>query len=451
MAQKPTIPKGTRDFLPEVMLRREYIFDTIRKVFRKYGYAPIETPSMEQLSVLTGKYGEEGDRLIFKILNSGDFLKKAKDLDDATKLGYQICDRALRYDLTVPFARFVVMHQHELTFPFKRYQIQPVWRGDRPQRGRYREFYQCDADVVGSNSLLFEAEFLAIFDEALSNLGLPGFTVLLSNRKILSGYAEVVGQEDKFMTICIAIDKLDKIGADGVMRELTNREVPEAAATQLLEMIAFEGTNEEKLAFLKRKFAGSETGLKGIAEMEEVLSLSSQFTTYKGTVSFDLTLARGLEYYTGSIYEVKASGVSMGSIASGGRYDNLTGVFGVSGLSGVGISFGADRIYDVMEELGLFAEMDSATSKVLLVNFGGETFLPSLKILNELRTAGIEAELYPDTVKMKKQFSYADRKKIPYTLIIGSEELEAGAYKLKHMQTGEQETLSMAEILQRLS
>lgn len=447
MAQKPSIPKGTRDFLPEVMLRREYIFDTIRSVFRKYGYAPIETPAMEQLSVLTGKYGEEGDRLIFKILNSGDFLKAATELNDATRLSYQICDRALRYDLTVPFARFVVMHQHELTFPFKRYQIQPVWRADRPQKGRYREFYQCDADVVGSDSLLFEGEFIAIFDEALSRLGLPGFNILVSNRKILSGYAEVVGQEDKFIDICVAIDKLDKIGKEGVQKELLGRGVSAEATTQILEMIAFAGSNEEKIAFLKDKFADSPTGLKGLAEMEEVFHLAAQLSHYRATVTLDLTLARGLEYYTGTIFEVKALGVSIGSIASGGRYDNLTGVFGVEGLSGVGISFGADRIYDVMEELGLFAERDSAPSQVLLVNFGPDTFLAALAVLNTLREKGIAAELYPDEAKMKKQFSYADKKGIPYTLMVGSEEVASQQYKVKNMRTGEQVSLPIDGVI----
>lgn len=453
MAQKPSIPKGTRDFLPEVMIRREYIFDTIKKVFKKYGYAPIETPSLEKLSVLTGKYGEEGDRLIFKILNNGDFLKKAnpEHLNDSQKLSFDICDRALRYDLTVPFARFVVMNQNELNFPFKRYQIQPVWRADRPQRGRYREFYQCDADVVGSESLLFEAEFVAIYDEALSNLGLPGFKILVNNRKILSGYAEVVGYPDKLGSICIAIDKLDKIGQEGVLKELVGRGIDEKASKELFEIISFSGSNEEKLDFLSEKLKGSEIGMKGVSEMREIFDILKNFELRNGTLDFNLELARGLDYYTGTIFEVKAEGVKMGSICGGGRYANLTGVFGLEGLSGVGISFGADRIYDVMEALNLFEGLEETPVKVMLINFGEETSQIAFKTLWTLRQKGIAAEYYPDKAKVRKQFSYADKKGIPFTLLIGSEEAKTGKYKLKNMRSGEQQDLDMQEILDYLA
>ncbi|MEM9986258.1 MAG: histidine--tRNA ligase [Bacteroidota bacterium] len=459
MAQKPSIPKGTRDFLPEVMLRREYIFDTIRTVFRKYGYAPIETPAMENLAVLTGKYGEEGDRLIFKILNSGDYFSKRNKqvvfpedmaLGEA-KFTLKIAEKALRYDLTVPFARFVVQHQNELTFPFKRYQIQPVWRADRPQKGRYREFYQCDADVVGSDSLLFDAEFIAIYDEVLSRLGLPGFTIKVNNRKILSGYAEAIGHLDKFTPICVAIDKLDKIGQEGVGQELARADLPAKDITRLFELITFEGDAKAKLAFLEEQLAGSEEGRLGVSEMKEVFSWLSYFELARGTVEFDLQLARGLNYYTGTIYEVKAQGVNIGSICGGGRYADLTGVFGKPGLSGIGISFGADRIYDVMDELGLFPDSRASSSQVLLINFGSDTLPANLKVLTQLRQAGIAAELYPDSAKLKKQFTYADRLGIPYTLVIGSEEIANEAYQLKDMQSGEQAALSVDQIIERLS
>lgn len=435
--------------MPEVMIRREYIFDTIKRVFKKYGYAPIETPSLEKLSVLTGKYGEEGDRLIFKILNNGDFLKKARPehLNDSQKLSFDICDRALRYDLTVPFARFVVMNQHDLTFPFKRYQIQPVWRADRPQRGRYREFYQCDADVVGSDSLLFEAEFVSIYDEVLSDLGLPGFRILINNRKILSGYADVVGHPDKLGSICIAIDKLDKIGQDGVMKELTGRGIDQKASEDLFEVITFEGSNEEKLDFLAEKLSTSEVGMKGVEEMREIFDILNNFSLRKGTLDFNLELARGLDYYTGTIFEVKAEGVKMGSICGGGRYANLTGVFGLDGLSGVGISFGADRIYDVMDALNLFKGLEASPVQVMLVNFGEDTRTTALKVLWKLRQEGISAEYFPEHAKIRKQFSYADKKGIPFTLVIGNEEAASGKYKLKNMRSGEQQDLDMEEIL----
>lgn len=451
MAQKPSIPKGTRDFLPEVTLRRQYIFQTISKVFRKHGYVPIETPAMEKLSVLTGKYGEEGDKLIFKILNNGDFLRKAKDLDDSQKLSFQISEKALRYDLTVPFARFVVMNQHMLTFPFKRYQIQPVWRGDRPGKGRYREFFQCDADIVGSDSLLFEAEFISMYDEALANLGLTDFRILLNNRKILSGYAEVVGQPDKLKDICIAIDKLDKIGQEGVIKELLQRGLSPEQADRLFELTAFKGSNEAKLDFLEKELQQSEEGMAGVAEIREILEILEVFPLRQAEVVLDLSLARGLDYYTGAIFEVKAGGVSIGSIASGGRYADLTGIFGMQGVSGVGISFGADRIYVVMEELGLFKEIKTNGVDVMLVNFGESTRTASLKALWEIRQAGISAELYPEASKMKKQFSYADKNEIPFILMIGEEEVESGKYQLKDMTSGEQLPLSLSEIISRIS
>lgn len=450
MSQRPSIPAGTRDFGPEIMIRREYIFETIRKVFRKYGYVPLETPAMENLAVLTGKYGEEGDRLIFKILNSGDFLKDVSDFSDAKKLSFQISSRALRYDLTVPFARYVVMNQNDITFPFKRYQIQPVWRADRPQKGRYREFYQCDADAVGSDSLLFEAEFICIYDEALTNLGFEDFTIMLNNRKILTGYAEVISQQDKFMDICTAIDKLDKIGEDGVRKELGERGIPGDGADRLFEIITFEGSAEEKLDFLQKSFAGCEEGLKGVAEIREVLQTYSYLSRFAGKVELNLKLARGLNYYTGTVYEVKVNNFAMGSIGGGGRYADLTGVFGKPGLSGVGISFGADRIYDVMDGLGLFGQISASTSRVLIINFGEETLVPALQALSTLRNAGFAAELYPEKTKIGKQFSYADKKSIPYTLIIGEEELKTGKYQLKDMQSGAQTSVTMAELIQQL-
>lgn len=457
MSQKPALPKGTRDFLPSVMIRREYIFSVIKEVFKKYGYQPIETPAVELLSVLTGKYGEEGDKLIFKILNSGNYLSKrgkalvtAEDLEKGERyMTPVIAEKALRYDLTVPFARFVVMHQNDLNFPFKRYQIQPVWRADRPQKGRYREFYQCDADVVGSDSLISEAEFLAIYDEVLSRLGLTEFTVMLSNRKVLNGFSEVIGAEDKFTSICIAIDKLDKIGEEGVAKELQERGLENSQTEQLFGMITFEGTNEEKLTFLQEKFADSEIGKKGLAEMREVLDLHTYMPKYNAAIDFSLTLARGLDYYTGTIFEVGVDNVKIGSIASGGRYDDLTGVFGKSGLSGVGISFGADRIYDVMQELNLFDEVQRSVTNLLIVNFGSKTLPYALQTLSKLREQGISAEIYPEDVKMKKQFTYADKKEIPFTVILGDEEMEENKYTIKDMASGEQETMDWEELLHR--
>lgn len=455
--QKPSIPKGTRDFSPEVVNRREYIFSTIRTVFRKFGYQPIETPSFEKLSVLTGKYGEEGDRLIFKILNSGEYLNKAGDLNEyaemerpEAKMTPRISEKALRYDLTVPFARYVVMNFNSLTLPFKRFQIQPVWRADKPQKGRYREFYQCDADVVGSDSLIYEAELAAIYDEALSNLGLKNFTIHLNHRKILEGIADAAGAPEKFTEICVSIDKLDKIGVGGVRAELEKRGVDATAADVIFEIIGFEGDAAAKLAFLKEKLADSEMGMIGVAEMEEVFSILSHFSMQNGTIELDLKLARGLNYYTGTIYEVSADDVKIGSIGGGGRYADLTGLFGRPGLSGVGVSFGADRIYDVMEQLDLFGDLPLAGTKVLIVNFGPSTLSAGLKTLNDLRQAGIAAEIFPKKTKMGKQFGYADKKHIPYVVVIGEDEITNGTFVLKNMETGQQEILTWDELLGQL-
>ncbi|MEZ4825347.1 MAG: histidine--tRNA ligase [Bacteroidia bacterium] len=450
MSQKPSIPAGTRDFGPEVMIRREYIFQTLREVFKKYGYAPLETPATENLSVLTGKYGEEGDRLIFKILNSGDYLKDVEDFSDAKKLSFQICSRALRYDLTVPFARYVVMNQSDIVFPFKRYQIQPVWRADRPQKGRYREFYQCDADVVGSDSLLYEAEFVSIYDEAFTRLGFTDFTIMLNNRKILTGYAELIGQPEKFMDVCVAIDKLDKIGEQGVRNELLEKEVSNEAADRLFQLITFEGSTEEKLAFIEQAFSNCPEGLKGVAEIREVMDIYQYLPAFGGKVELNLKLARGLNYYTGTVFEVKVNNFAMGSIGGGGRYADLTGVFGRHGLSGVGISFGADRIYDVMDGLGLFSQVESAAVQVLVINFGPSTLPSGLRMVRLLREAGIASELYPDNTKLAKQFGYADKKSIPFSLVIGEEEAKTGQYKLKNMKTGEQTTMAPEDIVSQL-
>lgn len=458
MAQKPSTPSGTRDFLPEVMMRRERIFQLIRATFQKYGFAPIETPAMESLAVLTGKYGEEGDRLIFKILNSGDFFsKRSKQIvfpEDVAKgekhFSSLISEKALRYDLTVPFARFVVANQNELSFPFKRYQIQPVWRADRPQKGRYREFYQCDGDVVGSDSLILESEFIAIFDEVISALGISAFSIQVSNRKVLQGFAEYIGEIDKFQEMCVAIDKWDKIGEEGVNKELIGRGISEEKVVDLLSIVGFQGTNEEKLAFLKEKFTGLTEGMKGIAEMEEVLELHQSMPQFSAQVDFELTLARGLDYYTGTIFEVKPLTVSMGSIGSGGRYDDLTGLFGKPGLSGVGISFGADRIYDVMEKLSLFQDERDTYTQVLIIYFGKETLPAALRTLRDLRKIPIATEIYPDPVKLKKQFSYADKKGIPLALIIGEEEIEKGLYQLKNLRTGEQTSYAWKDLIAKI-
>lgn len=453
---KAAIPKGTRDFGPVVMIKRNYIFDTIKKVFKKYGYQEIQTPTMENLDTLTGKYGDEGDQLIFKILNSGDYMLKAESLKQkgeelsSKKLLPIISEKALRYDLTVPFARYVVMHQHEITSPFKRFQVQPVWRADRPQKGRYREFYQCDADVVGSDSLLNEAEFICIYDEALSSLGLKDFTIKINNRKILSGIAELIGKPDMIVDLTVAIDKLDKIGFDGVEMELLEKGFNVEDLEILKPVILLAGTNDEKLSSLKAILSKSTIGLNGIEEIYKVFSYLNGFNLNKAKVELDLTLARGLNYYTGCIFEVKTNEATMGSIGGGGRYDNLTGMFGKEGLTGVGISFGADRIYDVLEELNLFPSTSNESTKVLICVFGEAEEAFAIPVLNKLRQADINAELFPFGAKMKKQMQYANDKSIPYVVIIGGDEIQTGLLSLKNMESGEQVKVSVEELLDKL-
>lgn len=450
---KPSLAKGTRDFSPQEMEKRNYIFNTLRTVFKKFGYNEIQTPSFENLSTLTGKYGEEGDKLIFKILNSGDYLAKAPvevlTEKSSNKLIPHISEKALRYDLTVPFARYVVMHQHEIALPFKRFQIQAVWRADRPQRGRYREFYQCDVDVVGSSSLLNEAEFILVYQEALTALGLKDFTIKINNRKILSGIAEVIGKPELIVDMTVAIDKLDKIGLDGVNKELLARGFTQADLDVLKPIILLHGSNDEKLLSLKDVLSVSSIGLQGIAEIEEVFRYLKNFGLegLDDFIEVDITLARGLNYYTGCIFEVKTNEVSMGSIGGGGRYDDLTGMFGLKDLTGVGVSFGADRIYDVLEELQLFPNSSSASTQVLIVNFGEETYPYTLPLLYNLREAGVAAELYPNALKLKKQMGYADAKKIPYALLIGEEEIASGVYSLKDMASGEQQRVSSEQLI----
>ena len=445
---KPGIPKGTRDFSPEEVIKRNYIFDTIREVFVRYGYQPIETPTMENLSTLTGKYGEEGDQLLFKVLNNGDFLSKANsealESRDSAALISSISKRGLRYDLTVPFARYVVMHQNDIAFPFKRYQIQPVWRADRPQKGRYQEFYQCDVDVVGSDSLVYEAELVQIYDEVFNKLKLD-VAIKVNNRKVLAGIAEVAGIGDRFMEMTIAIDKLDKIGEDGVRREMNKRSISDEAVDKVLEVLKI-----DNLADLRTAFAETATGLKGVEELETVFDYLGIDST-QNEVQFDITLARGLNYYTGCIFEVKAKGVNMGSIGGGGRYDDLTSVFGMSGTSGVGVSFGAERIFDVMEELNLFPKDDASTLKLVFVTFDQEALRYAFGWLNKLRAAGINAELYPEPAKMKKQMKYANARKVSYVAIVGSEEMTQEKVALKNMETGEQEKLSLEEVIAKLS
>lgn len=454
---RAAIPKGTRDFGPVVMIRRNYIFDTIKTVFKKFGYQEIQTPTMENLDTLTGKYGDEGDQLIFKILNSGDYMLKAQSLRQkgedlsSKKLLPIISEKALRYDLTVPFARYVVMHQNEITSPFKRFQIQPVWRADRPQKGRYREFYQCDADVVGSESLLNEAEFICIYDEALSRLGLKDFTVKINNRKILSGIAELIGKPDMIVDMTVAIDKLDKIGLEGVEKELLEKGFTPSDLEILKPIVLLSGNNEEKLNSLKSILSKSIIGLKGIEEIDKVFSYLSNFTLTNAKVELDLTLARGLNYYTGCIFEVKTNEAAMGSIGGGGRYDDLTGMFGKEGLTGVGISFGADRIYDVLDELNLFPSTATESTKVLICVFGEPEEAFAIPILNKLRMANVNAELFPFGVKMKKQMQYANDKTIPYVVIIGGDEMQSGLISLKNMKTGEQVKLTVDALLKELA
>ena len=449
MAAKPGIPKGTRDFSPVEMAKRNYIFNTIREVFYLYGFQQIETPSMENLSTLMGKYGDEGDKLLFKIQNSGDYFSGLTDEEllsrNAAKLASKFCEKGLRYDLTVPFARYVVMHRDEITFPFKRFQIQPVWRADRPQKGRYREFYQCDADVVGSNSLLNEVELVQMIDTVFRKFGIR-VSIKINNRKILSGIAEIIGEADKIVDITVAIDKFDKIGLDNVNAELASKGIPQEAIDKLQPIILLSGTNEEKLETLKTVLAASETGLKGVEESEFILKTIAGLGI-QSDVELDLTLARGLNYYTGAIFEVKALDVQIGSISGGGRYDNLTGVFGMEGVSGVGISFGADRIYDVLNQLDLYPKDAVDGTQLLFVNFGDAEAAYVLPVLAKVRAAGIRAEIYPDSAKMKKQMGYANNKAIPFVAIVGENEMNEGKLTLKNMTTGEQSLVTPDELI----
>ena len=453
MAQKPSIPKGTRDFAPIEMARRNYIFNTIKEVFRLYGFQQIETPAMENLSTLMGKYGDEGDKLLFKVLNSGDFLADVEQAElesrNSVKLIKKISEKGLRYDLTVPFARFVVMNRDKLSFPFKRYQIQPVWRADKPQKGRYREFYQCDVDVVGSDSLMNEVELMQIVDEVYRRLGV-NVCIKINNRKILTGIAEVIGQADKIVDITVAIDKLDKIGLENVNAELAEKGIPAESIEKLQPIILLQGSNEEKLKTIREVLATSEIGLKGVEEISTILE-HIQLLGIQTKVELDLTLARGLNYYTGAIFEVKALDVQIGSITGGGRYDNLTGVFGMEGVSGVGISFGADRIYDVLNQLDLYpAEMLQST-KLIFVTFGNEELKYAMQCLKQVRAAGIAAEVFPEPAKMKKQMGYADNKGIPFVAIIGDTEMKEQKIMLKNMTTGEQNLVSVEEAIQTLT
>ncbi len=442
MKQKPSIPKGTRDFLPQDVVKRNYIFETIKSVFKIYGYLPIETPSFELSSTLMGKYGEEGDRLIFRILNSGEKMKRA-DLtalqeDNLPRFASSLSEKALRYDLTVPFARFVVQHQNELTFPFKRYQIQAVWRADRPQHGRYQEFFQCDADVVGSDSLLCELELIQLFDAVLSRLKLPGFTIKINNRKLLSGIVELIGESEKLVDIVVAIDKLDKIGVEGVISELENKGISSKAIVAIQPLFDLHGTNNEKLDKIAAFLSESKIGLKGVEELRSIFSLLDKIGFNHEKIEFDITLARGLNYYTGAIFEVVAHDVKMGSICGGGRYDDLTGLFGLKDLSGVGISFGADRIYDILNELNLFPEHLSEGLKVLFVNFGEKEAEEALKLALALRSNFIDCEVYPSSVKMQKQLKYANERGVKFVAIIGEEELKQNKIIVKTMSSGEQ-------------
>lgn len=448
MAQKPSIPKGTRDFGPIEMARRNYIFDTIRSVFRLYGFAPIETPAMENLSTLMGKYGEEGDKLLFKILNSGDYLKNVdtnqlNTEDSYIKLTPKISEKGLRYDLTVPFARFVVQHRNELQMPFKRFQIQPVWRADRPQKGRYREFYQCDADVVGSDSLTNEIELLQMIDDVFSRLGVR-ITIKLNNRKVLAGIAELIGAPEKIIDITVAIDKIEKIGIDAVNAELLERGISADSIAILQPIITMQGTTSQRLEKLAEVLGSSETGLKGVEELREVVA-GTEALGVNAELELDVSLARGLNYYTGTIIEVKARDVEIGSITGGGRYDNLTGVFGMPGLSGVGISFGADRIYDVLNTLDLYPKDATIGTKVMFTNFGRAEAAVAMKMIKQLRQAGVSAEIYPDAAKMKKQMSRADALSIPFVAIVGENEMAEGKLLLKNMATGEQTLLTVEE------
>ena len=451
MAQKPSTPKGTRDFSPETMLKRNYIMQVIKNAFQIFGYLPIETPSMENSSSLMGKYGEEGDRLIFKILNSGDYLKRVDpDLDlDSNKMLSKISDKALRYDLTVPFARYVVQNQNDITFPFKRYQIQPVWRADKPQKGRFREFYQCDADVVGSRSLLYEVELIQLYDKVFTDLKVPT-VIKFNNRKVLSGIAEIIGAEDKLLDITVAIDKLDKIGLDLVKEEMLQKGISDSAIKKIEPILIMEGDSVEKLATMRSVLADSDIGLEGIDEVQTVINKVLNLGLESADLDFDLTLARGLNYYTGSIFEVESKGVKMGSIGGGGRYDDLTGVFGLKDLPGIGISFGLDRIYLVLEELDALPSLEDDFTQVLFVNFGDKEADYCLNVLSELRKAGINSELYPDSSKMKKQMNYANKKSIPYVVLLGEDEMNSGLLSVKNMKNGSQSNYNLADFIKLL-
>ncbi|MDG1870750.1 MAG: histidine--tRNA ligase [Flavobacterium sp.] len=451
MASKPSIPKGTRDFSPTEVAKRQYIMQIIRSNFEKFGFQPIETPSFENSDTLMGKYGEEGDRLIFKILNSGDYLAKANathlESKDSTKLTASISEKALRYDLTVPFARYVVQHQNDIEFPFKRYQIQPVWRADRPQKGRFREFFQCDADVVGSTSLWQEVELVQLYDSVFTTLGLNGVTIKINNRKILSGIAEVIGASDKLIDFTVALDKLDKIGEDGVKKEMIEKGITADAIEKVQPLFQFTGTISEKIEQLSQLLASSDEGMKGVAELRFICDNVAKLNLATAILDLDVTLARGLNYYTGAIFEVAApKTVAMGSIGGGGRYDDLTGIFGLKNMSGVGISFGLDRIYLVVEELNLFPETVTVSTKALFINYGDTEALYAMKAIKDLRAAGIKVELYPDSAKMAKQFQHADRRNIPFAVIAGEKEIEANNYALKNLSTGEQVQVSFEEL-----
>ena len=454
MAQKPSIPKGTRDFNPEQVAKRNYIFSTIKSQFERFGFQPIETPSFENSDTLMGKYGEEGDRLIFKILNSGDYLSKVDDAlyreKNSNATTPKISEKALRYDLTVPFARYVVQHQNEIEFPFKRYQIQPVWRADRPQKGRFREFYQCDADVVGSDSLLQEVEFIQLYDRVFSALKLEGVTIKINNRKILSGIAEVIGASDKLIDFTVALDKLDKIGEEKVKEEMLAKGISQEGIEKLQPLFSISGSFESQIDSLKAILSTSEEGAKGIEELSTINKTISALGLKTATLQLDVTLARGLNYYTGAIFEVAApKGVKMGSIGGGGRYDDLTGIFGLKNVSGVGISFGLDRIYLVLEELNLFPDTITKSTEVLFINFGDNEALACLKAVQSLREHAVNAELYPDAAKMKKQMNYANRRAIPFVVLVGEEELKNNSFTLKNMATGEQTTLNLEQLVAR--
>ncbi|WP_373493178.1 histidine--tRNA ligase [Aquiflexum sp.] len=451
--QKPSLPKGTRDFGPLQMARRNYILDTIKDTFKLFGFQQLETPAMENLSTLTGKYGDEGDQLLFKILNSGDFLKNVEvgDVEFGTAVVLpKVSEKGLRYDLTVPFARFVVMNRNDITFPFKRFQIQPVWRADRPQKGRYREFHQCDADVVGTDSLVCELEILLMIKRVFANLGIKDYSIKINNRKILTGISEVIGEKGREGELCIAIDKLDKIGWEKVQEELLQKNFGQNSIEKLEPVINLKQSNKEKLGFLKTFLANSENGLKGLEELEEVFGLLQAYGETEEHVDFDVVLARGLSYYTGAIFEVKVNNVSIGSVSGGGRYDNLTGVFGLEGVSGVGFSFGVDRLYDVMDELGIFPEENLDKTKVLITHFDEKGFAYGLKVLNQLRKSGVSSELFPEIAKIKKQFTYADKKGIPYVIVLGDTEINNGVVSLKNLATGQQDSMKLEEAIEKM-